>query len=309
MDLIQKLELHYHLKEKSHSMDAVVRNKCEAEVLAVFVEIARTIGIDAAIESTAYTEGGLREIWDFISKNNNNLTLILAIIVFIFSRVPVSDPEMDSLNKEVARLTIEEKKLAIAKLKSEAEGGAISEETLSKGASVLEREVKIVARRSNFYKILVGYDKVTGVGLTPMALGVEEKYVDRSDFGRFVLATNKLPVEVIDSAIIEIVAPVITEGNYQWKGVYQGEPISFAMTDDEFKVSVLTRHVTFQHGSSIECVLNIHRKFDAVGEVTITGYSVPTVLRITDGVSQIETIQGKRFKAAKKAAEDQGKLF
>lgn len=290
-------------------MDAVVRNKCEAEVLAVFVEIARTIGIDAAIESTAYTEGGLREIWDFISKNNNNLTLILAIIVFIFSRVPVSDPEMDSLNKEVARLTIEEKKLAIAKLKSEAESGAISEETLSKGASVLEQEVKIVARRSNFYKILVGYDKVTGVGLTPMALGVEEKYVDRSDFGRFVLATNKLPVEVIDSAIIEIVAPVITEGNYQWKGVYQGEPISFAMTDDEFKASVLTRHVTFQHGSSIECVLNIHRKFDAVGEVTITGYSVPTVLRITDGVSQIETIQGKRFKAAKKAAEDQGKLF
>jgi len=309
MDLIQKLELHYHLKDQSHSMDAIVRNRCEAEALAVFVEIAKTLGIDTEIESTAYLEGGLSEIWEFIGNNNNNLTLLLAIIVFIFSRIPVSDPEMDSLNKEVARLTIEEKQLAIAKLKSEAESGEISEDTLSKGASVFEQEVKIVARRSNFYKTLVGYEKVTGVGLTPLGSGVKEKYVERSDFGSFVLATNKLPVEVIDSAIVEIVTPVITEGNYQWKGIYQGEPISFAMTDDEFKYSVLTSHVTFKHGSSIECVLNIHRKFDAVGDVTIVGYSVPTVLKITDGLSHTETMQGRRFKAAKKATEDQGKLF
>jgi hypothetical protein len=309
MDSVEKLELHYHLKDQSHSMDALVRNRCEAEALAAFMEIAKALGIAVSIESTAYSEGGLREIWDFIGRNNNQLTLLLAIVVLIFSRVPVSDPELDNLNKEVAKLTVEEKRLSIERIKKEIDAGAVSEEALERGVSVLQGNVKIAVRRSNFYRNLVDYGKVTGVGVTPLSAGPQEKYVDRSEFSRFVLSTNKLPVEVIEPATIEIVAPVLKEGNYQWKGIFQGEPISFAMTDDEFKVSVLTRQVSFQHGSVIECVLNVHRKFDAVGEVIVTGYSVPVVISVSDGLSQSETIQGKRHKARKKLVEDQGNLF
>jgi hypothetical protein len=81
------------------------------------------------------------------------------------------------------------------------------------------------------------------------------------------------------------------------------------MRDEEFKDSVLSRHISFQHGTVIECVLNVHRKFDAVGEVAITGYSVPTVIKIADGVVETETVQGKRFKTRKKFVEDQVSLF
>lgn len=309
MDSVEKLELHYHLRDQSHSMDALVRNRCEAEALAAFIEVAKTLGIPVSIESSAYTEGGLREIWDFIGKNNNQLALLLAIIVFVFSRVPVSDPEMDALNKENTKLSIEEKRLTIEKLKKELEQGSISKETMDASAPVILGNVKVAVRRSNFYRSLVDYRKVTGVGVTPLSAKQNEHYVDRAEFSRFVLSTNKLPIEVIEPATIEIVAPVLKEGNYQWKGIYREEPISFAMTDDEFKVSVLARQVSFQHGSVIECVLNIHRKFDAIGEVTITGYSVPVVLTVSDGTSQSETIQGKRRKARKKVAEDQGNLF
>ena len=35
-----RLELHYHLRDQSHTMDALVRNKCEAEVLAAFTILA-----------------------------------------------------------------------------------------------------------------------------------------------------------------------------------------------------------------------------------------------------------------------------
>ena len=309
MLFIEKLEMHYHLLDQSHSMDAIVRNKCEAEALAVFIEIAKSLGIDAAIESSAFTEGGLREIWSFIGKNNNQLTLLLAIIVLVFSRIPISDSEMDNLNKQIAKLTIEEKQLAIAKLKKEMDIGSVNNEAVTLGVTVLETQIKIAARRSNFYKQLTNYRQVTGVGVTQKSAETEERYVDRSEFSKFVLFTNKPPIEVIESATIEIVAPVLKEGNYQWKGIYKGEPISFAMTDDEFKVLVLTRKVMFQHGSAIECVLNIHRKFDEVGEIEITGYSVPTVISIADGVSYTETIQGKRYKANKKSSESQGKLF
>lgn len=309
MDSVEKLELHYHLKDQSHSMDALIRNRCEAEALAAFIEIAKTLGIAVSIESSAYKEGGLREIWDFIGQNNNQLALLLALVVLVFSRVPVSDPEMDALNKENTKLSIEEKRLTIEKLKKELAQGNVSKETMEASAPAILGNVKVAVRRSNFYRNLVDYGKVTGVGVTPLSIKKNEHYVDRAEFSHFVLSTNKLPVEVIEPATVEIVAPVLKEGNYQWKGIYQGELISFAMTDDEFKVSVLTRQVSFQHGSVIECVLNIHRKFDAVGEVTITGYSVPVVLTVSDGTSQSETIQGKRHKARKKFAEDQGNLF
>jgi hypothetical protein len=78
--------------------------------------------------------------------------------------------------------------------------------------------------------------------------------------------------ETIDTAVIEIIAPVLKEGNYKWKGIYDGLPISFWMIDAEFKNSVFQKQLTFQHGSCINCVFNIQRKFNEIGEVKITGY-------------------------------------
>ena len=109
--------------------------------------------------------------------------------------------------------------------------------------------------------------------------------------------------------MIEIVSPVLKAGNYHWKGVYQGKPISFPMTDAEFKNSVLRREVSFQHGSSIECVLQVSRKLDEFGEVVITGYSVPTVIQKVDGEQKFETTQGRRYKTHKKFKEGQIDLF
>lgn len=82
-------------------MNALVRNKCEAEALAACLQIAHQLGIAIQIESSAYREGGLKEIWAFLGKNNPQLTLLLAIIVLVFSRIPVSDSEMDALNKDL----------------------------------------------------------------------------------------------------------------------------------------------------------------------------------------------------------------
>ena len=136
-----------------------------------------------------------------------------------------------------------------------------------------------------------------------------ERFVPRADFKNHILLTNELPVESIESAMVEIVSPVLKGGNYHWKGVYQGKPISFAMTDAEFKNSVLRKEVSFQHGSSIECVLQVSRKLDEFGEVLITGYSVPTVIQKVDGEQKFETAQGRRYRAHKKFKEGQIDLF
>ena len=61
--------------------------------------------------------------------------------------------------------------------------------------------------------------------------------------------------------------------------------------------------------TTIECVLNIHRKLDEIGEIVITGYSVETVILKVDGQISEETPQGKRYKYEKKQLESQGDLF
>lgn len=307
------LELHYHLRDHSHTMDALVRNKCEAEILAAFTHIAHQLGVEVRLESTAYREGGLKEIWSFLGTNSAQLALLLTIIVLIFSRYPTSDPEIDTLNKEVLKLTIEEKRLNLQKLRREAGEKQPSADAASDAAHVIEGDLKVATRRSNFYRGLIGYEKVTAVGFALLpehqVSAPDEKQVQRSDFSKFVQLTDRLPVEVIDEANIEIVAPVLREGNYPWKGQYNNQPINFAMLDEMFKSSVLLRQVSFQHGSTIKCVLNIHRKFDEVGDVKITGYSVTTVLEKSDDGAAEETPQGKRYRFAKKQGAGQGSLF
>ncbi len=313
MDNACKLELHYYFDDESHSIDAHVRNKCEGELLAIIHETAAILGIDIKIDAEAFRAGGFKDIWNFLGRNGNQLTLILTVLAIVLSRVPMTDHELNELKKEETRLSIQEKKLHIKKLEQEIEAGQVTNGSVNSVAGVVDRSFKVITRKSNFYKTLSHYDKVTQIGISSLdeknhIVGNEEK-VSRSDFGKFIMHSNDLPSQTIDNAVIEIVSPVLKEGNYKWKGIYEEEPISFSMTDKEFKEAVLGERVSFQHGTTIECVLVIHKKLDEIGEVVITGYSVKVVIKKIDGSVVEETRQGKAYKINKKIAANQCELF
>lgn len=322
-----KFQIHYYLANESHSMDAFVRNKCEAELLAVFQEVCAALGTSVRIETLPFAEGGLREYWKVYGENsvqiNTTLTIfavLISIVTTALSRIPVSDPEKDAREKTIQELTIEEKKLALEekrltleKLRKEMSEGNPSSKTVGEAVKAIDQNLKVQSRRSNFYKQLSQYEKVTDVGFSAVDAHnnkiTHELLVPRADFIRYVLVTNDLPIETVDGAVIEIVAPVLKGGNYKWKGVYCGELISFSMTDAEFKNSVIQERVSFQNGSCITCVLQIHRKLNEIGDVEVTGYSVITVLEKTDGNLSVETPQGKKHRAYKKFVESQQDLF
>jgi hypothetical protein len=82
------------------------------------------------------------------------------------------------------------------------------------------------------------------------------------------------------------------------------------MLDPQFKASIVARKVHFQHGTRLRCVLNIHRKYDELGEVTVTGYSVDMVLDQSEtGAEFVETQQGRTYRHAKALRESQGDMF
>lgn len=316
MDHADKLELHYYFTDDSHNIDAVVRNRCEAEILAILIEAADILRIDISVNSEAYAEGGFREFWRLIGTHGNQITILLAIVSIILSRIPVNDPEIEALEKEIKQLTIEEKKLNIQRLKLELQEKSvekIDKAVINKAASYVDKNLKFVKRRSNLYSHLIGYYRVNKIGFNILGKGFEpfdnERVIDRVNFKRFILSSNKLNSEVDESAVIEIVSPVLKEGRYRWKGIYEEKTITFDMLDAQFKEDVLLEKVAFKHGSAITCVLRIGRELDEVGDIKITGYAVSTVLEISDGVEISKTSQGNRYLHTKNLKGSQGDLF
>lgn len=310
------IELHYYLAGGAHSMDAVLRNRCEAELLAIFHEVAIALDVPCKIEAQALTEGGLRDIWKWIGENATQLNVVLPVVAILVALAPqIYESEEETLSKELTELSIEEKKLQIEKLRKELrEAGQESEGVVrEKAVELLHRDPKIVVLRSNFYKQLLDKNSVEFIGFTPLnsnLLPIEpERRIPHSEFGRFVLTSHSIKPITIEGAQIEIVSPVLREGNYKWKGIYDGQLISFTMQDNAFQYLVLREEVTFQHGTFLECVLNIQRKLDEVGEIEITGWIVTTVIRKYDDRQSIETPQGRAYKHVKKLRDSQGDLF
>ncbi len=294
-------------------MDAIVRNRCEAEIIAILIEIAKTLNESVLIECEAHREGGLRDIWKLANANAGVISIIIGIASIVVPLLPRSDSELDRLQKEDLRLSIEERKLRIKLLKTEIESSNINYNTLAKAAEVVNENYKIITRRSNFFKHLNSYKKVFKVGVNSLtADDIESKpesEITRNRFSRFILNSNSLPIQTVDEAVIEIVSPVLKQGNYKWKGIFDGEPISFIMKDNVFKQDVLSERISFQHGSAIKCALIIYRKLDEIGEIVTTGYAVETVIENISGYKNVETIQGRAYRHKRSLQNSQGDLF
>lgn len=313
MENVGYFEAHYYLGRPEHQINAVVRNKCEAELLAVLNETATLLGIDASLLAEAYEEGGFRDFWKVISDNAPALTILVLVAQLVVTAVPLFEGDNDDLEGELTRLRIEEKKLQIEKLKREFQESENRSEIIEKASKVVGSSLKVIKRRSNFYTHLEKYHEVTKIGFTSHSAArvplEEERQVPRDEFRNFILSTNKLKSETDEEAVVEIVSPVLKEGRYKWKGVYLDEVISFEMQDSNFRDAVLLENIPFQHGTLIVCVLVINRELDEFGEIRITGYAVTTVIEKIDGVLIYQTPQGKKYKHAKKQAESQGELF
>ena len=310
---VAKFELHYFFYDQSHSMDAIVRNKCEYELLAIFREVADSLEIKIDLESEALSEGGLKEVWNFIGKNAPQLTLVLLAATLILSRVPTTNERLELLKETELNLSIEEKKLNIEKLKKEIENSDSEKIDIDKLSEIINDYLKTRKHKSNFYSHLMSCSKVSQISTKGLDENYEEiipeKIVERKDFYKFILQTDELPPEIDEEAIIEIISPVLKSGNYKWKGLYDNEPISFYMKDKDFKTSIIRDGIKFKNGTIIECVIEKSRKIDNTGEIIISGYSVNTVMRKSDDSESFSTPQGERYKRIQREKQRQYNLF
>ncbi len=321
-----KLELHYYFNDDTHTMDAVVRNKCEHELLQIVGEISKDLGIHIKIETEAFDEGGLKEFYSFVGSTKGQAILgvsniVISILAMVLSRIPLKKSKLDKTEQKLSikekKLNIKAQELNIALLEAELVSKGINNPNISKDKieSLISENIKIKKHKSNYYKNLKNYSKVDSI--STVSIDSEKKYIgeplvtSRKDFSSFILESDNLDSINDDSAVIEIISPVLKKGKFKWRGIYNktSNSIEFAMKDKDFKNDVISNKTSIINGTFIDCVLEIGQKINELGEVFNSSYTVLTVLKQhTDGVST-ETIQGKKYRQKKEADDSQYKMF
>lgn len=302
------LELHYWFEDNTHSMDAVIQNKCEYELLGILKEISTVFEVEIKIETEPLAEGGLRRWFKVISQEENKkatiTTAIIVALVTVILTTPVSkisDKLIDKIfeDKELKELEKEKLKLEIKKLKQETD----------KNYQLLNHNISIKKRKSNFYESLEKCNKVAQVSFSMenglKELVAEEKFVSRKTFKEFILVSDDLKPLEIENAVIEIISPVLKKGTYKWMGIYNGSTVQFNMKSTEFKTLVQSGSIEFKNGSSINCFLQIRRKVDNEGLEKIVGYDVLRVNHYFENDKPIETPEGKHYRQKEESNKQQ----
>lgn len=311
-DFINTLEIHYFFRDESHSMDAVVQNKCEYEILGIIKEVSRVFSVDISIETEPLADGGLRRWLKVVSKEENKKGTITTAVIVALVTLLLTTPLTQISGKLIDKVfeDTELKNLEKEKVKLEVE--ALKRNALQE-AEDLEQNNLIKKKKSNYYSTLDYYPKVKSVSYTisdeSKDVVIFKKSVSKDDFKKYVLVSDDLePVEV-EEAEIEIISPVLKKGKYKWTGYYKGEPISFFMKSNEFKTLVQNGEIEFKNGSSINCFLSIRKKIDNEGIEKIVGYDVMRVNFYFQNEEPIETKEGKNYRKVKEAEEQQYGLF
>lgn len=134
MESANKLELHYYFNDNSHTMDALIRNKCEAELLALINEVKNSLGFDFSLDAEALREGGLINKWKALGENQAQIQIILTIILIIIGLATLYQSKDDEIDIELKKLDREEKLLNIEKLKRELAEGNTNDKTVKEAA-------------------------------------------------------------------------------------------------------------------------------------------------------------------------------
>lgn len=306
-----KIELHYFFSDESHSMNALVRNKCEHNLLGILKEISTVLNARLKVETEAYTEGGLKE--RFVLLSNSEFLRGFAASVFHY----VLPLEVD-IEKTVSEENKEDTKQRIEKLRKELKEYERDNDLKIDTENVetlFRNNLKIIKLKSNFYRQLSSCEKVTKFAV--QRVNADGEYsgkantINRKRFDTYMLIADTLKPETDEAAVIEIISPVLKTGSYKWKGIYvqTGKIINFYMKDEAFKNEVISQSIPFKNGTRIECTLESTRKMNEFGTEVVTGYSVLVVTKKLDDETVMEMPKVRTTSKKKETVLKQLDLF
>lgn len=319
---VDTLEIHYYFQDDSHSMDAIVKNNCERELLYIIKEISKLKNTEIIIETEPIANGGIRQWFKILKKEENEkapitsaLIIALAISTLANPTGKVAEKIIEKLFEDPETIELQNELLKIQKEKSliELEKLKIEKAKLEIDSNMIDDSLIISKKKSNFYHELSKYPKVTKISFTGTDSSKESKpyrvEVNSTNFNDFIIKSDELQPIYKESIDIELISPVLKKGKYKWMGLYNGDAINFSMQSDEFKELVQNGDIEFTNGSTINCSMEIKRKIDNEGIEKTIGYNVVRVNHYYKNNKPVETKEGKQFRQIREAESAQLKLF
>lgn len=291
--------IHYCLNDGSHALNARIRNQAEKAFLDTVQAVSDILGMHIAVKSHAYEKGGLTEIFaiDITDVVCQGMVVGGALLAYfrptvlrILEHFFTTHTEKGKLELEKLRKSNEKLTLEIARLKQGAPGcgdateaahdaghveGDASEVTPETG-----RNFGVLKKRSNYYAFIKKHDALDAVEFS--CGGKEWALVRRADFDAYIVE-DSVDVDTDDDAEIEIISPVLIDGKYKWKGVYNGQKIQFSMGDTAFKNEVVAGEYSFSSGFLIRSLLEIKSIYNEDNELARQQFSVRKVYSTKGG--------------------------
>jgi len=294
---MEKLALHYYLEGGIHSMDAFVKNKAELEIIRTFEQISKILAIDLKCEIEALEEGGIKEYFRLITRNDLLTGAIITIAAGVITHSLTTDTEYSQLQKEEIKLNIQKLKTELNETPQENTEKKV--QIINNITVVLCNHDKIKSHKSNLYSALLNDSAVeefsTSVVDASNNLISEEYKVKRKGFDQFIIDDNTAESEIIRNAEIEVTSPVFNSIKQKWKGIYDSTSFSFSLLDDDFKTSVFNKEFSFTNGTTIKCTLEKERVLTEEGTYKVIAYNVYSVLEVNNDNKTIKTKLAKQI--------------
>ncbi|WP_298782651.1 hypothetical protein [uncultured Polaribacter sp.] len=296
---LEILQLHYYLSDNEHSMDAIVYNKAESELLKIVTEVSKILDLDVLVEIQALEEGGIKSIYKFLNKKKNRRKIqivgaffagiVATIISDVVSDNIKSDPEMERMKKEKLELEIRKLKKELSEqqeipLEETEEQLVISQEFINDLSIYISELNQVKISKSKFYKTLLNEGKIEKVSTQELNKEFEpkknEKFVPRKDFKLFIIEETDIDSDYENNVTLEIASPVLTSNRMNWKALYNNEQINFSLKDKNFKSLIINKNLKFTNGTKIVCDLETKQKMTDDGEIIKKGRAVYNVTKI-----------------------------
>jgi hypothetical protein len=301
LSAISKLQFHYWLSDKTHSMDALVYNKCEREVLEIARMVAKLCGVSIVMETEPSGKGGIKSWLTLTAKSPKKTAHEKIALVNVL--VAASIVSGGNVQSEPLLINVIDNLFADQNVDAGQQGLGFEQMVRLKGEAVsmlsqIEQNGTIKKRRSNFYQLVSKYHKVKGISVvitdTAKKPITKEQLISRDRFNAFKVSSGSTLTYILESAVVDIISPVLVTGKHKWKGIYNNKSISFTMKSDEFLSMVQSGRVEFKSGSSINCRLEVEKKINSAGIEKVTGYNIIGVASYSENGKTTETPETKQ---------------
>ena len=270
------LQLHYFLNDaKLHSMNAKVHNECAKQFIQAITLLNKYLDEPIELEVFAKEEGGVKDLYKIIIKNPLLLIIITTLITSAINKFFDSNFSPAINHTEETKNKLEN----LLKIKEAIKTGTLTSEEFD---YITENDKDLKKLKSNFFRSAKKEKRIDSIEIDAINRDnqtvFEKVSINSADFNNCILPAELKSIITEADARIHIVAPVLIQGRKDfWKGIYNGVPIEFRVSDKVFLENVYQHIIKFSNGTYINCSIKITKTTSTIDDserISINVYDI-----------------------------------